>query len=1289
MANDLSAFIGKYSLNKTLRFELRPQGRTQEWIDRKGILEKDRMLAEDYERMKGIIDDYHRCFISEVLGSPSISIDWGELDDVLTAFQKAEPSQRVSARAALEKAQGKYRKRLVDLFENPKKQGVGDFPGCASLFSADFIKAILPAYYDGDAETLEVIAKFDRFITYFTGFFDKCKLMYSSEEKAGAIAYRVVNQNFSIFHQNFKIYETLKVEHPDILRDCERELSSKFGASFTFEDVFTTGSFNRVLSQEGIEYYNSALGGIVQEDGSVVRGLNQFLSMAFQQGRLGRSPHRVRLAPLYKQILVERESLSFVLDKINDDAEATKLIEDLIDRLGLLGEDAGIMGTFAHNLRSVASYDRSAVYVSKRNLEGVSRICFDGNWSALNHALDYCADGRWGPAKGLTKAKAASWRNLSHQTVASLEEAAAIALNERSVDVIRTIGIELSTRLEKARKSSKKALKVCKRYDTAERCLLEAEEDVELIKRALDDLLACERLVRLLEAGHELERDGELYSEHDIVLEAASHIAPAYNKIRNYVTQKPYSQEKFKLNFSTETLAAGWDVNKEAVNLCTILIKDGAYYLGIIDKDDKKVFESAPPCDGGPSYQKMVYKLLPGPNKMLPKVFFSKKGLDAFQPPDYIIEGYEAGRHKLGENFDLAFCHTLIDFFKEGIGKYPGWEAFNFRFSDTESYRNIGEFYAEVARYGYSLQFTDVPAAYVDELVDQGKLYLFQIYNKDFSEKSTGKKNLHTLYFESLFSKENLEDVVFKLDGGAEVFYRPASIKDPVRHRLGEKLVNKTYEEDGTTVHIDDDLYMDIYNWANKRSRGKLSPEAEALVRSGQVVIKDVKHELVKDRRYTEPKYSFYVPITINYGLSAAPNINQDVLEYLDANPNVNIIGIDRGEKNLLYVTVINQSGDILEQRSLNVLAGVDYYRKLDKREAEREKSRRNWKSIGQIKQLKEGYLSLVVHEVARLMVKHNAILVLEDIDNAFKSSRQKIEKQVYQSFEKALIDKLGYFAQKPPADSGSSGVEVSENGGILRGYQLANRFESFQAIGRQCGFIFYVSPWNTHQIDPTTGFANLFTADYLNYSNAAAVKEFFGAFRAIRYCPEKGYFEFVFRYGDFPKLKTRDYIDEWTVCSAGERIVNAKVDGSWRSMYIDVTNELRRVFEDAGVDYEHLDDLREVICEKLDSASCRQLLLTFKTLMQMRNARIGSDRDYLLSPVRNASGAFFDSRKADPSKHPVCIDANGAYHIALKGLRMVRECSRREDGRLQLPPFEKGENERWMKWVQYRITRE
>ena len=60
-------------------------------------------------------------------------------------------------------------------------------------------------------------------------------------------------------------------------------------------------------------------------------------------------------------------------------------------------------------------------------------------------------------------------------------------------------------------------------------------------------------------------------------------------------------------------------------------------------------------------YEKMVYKLLPGPNKMLPKVFFSTKGKETFNPPKEILNDYEKGKHKKGDSFDIDFCHKLID----------------------------------------------------------------------------------------------------------------------------------------------------------------------------------------------------------------------------------------------------------------------------------------------------------------------------------------------------------------------------------------------------------------------------------------------------------------------------------------------------------------------------------------------------------------------------------------------------------------------------------------------------
>ena len=68
----------------------------------------------------------------------------------------------------------------------------------------------------------------------------------------------------------------------------------------------------------------------------------------------------------------------------------------------------------------------------------------------------------------------------------------------------------------------------------------------------------------------------------------------------------------------------------------------------------------------------------------------------------------------------------------------------------------------------------------------------------------------------------------------------------------------------------------------------------------------------------------------------------------------MHIIGIDRGERNLIYVSVIDTKGNIVEQRNFNIVNGIDYKEKLKQKELDRDNARKNWKEIGKIKDLKE-----------------------------------------------------------------------------------------------------------------------------------------------------------------------------------------------------------------------------------------------------------------------------------------------------------------------------------------------
>ena len=726
-----------------------------------------------------------------------------------------------------------------------------------------------------------------------------------------------------------------------------------------------------------------------------------------------------------------------------------------------------------------------------------------------------------------------------------------------------------------------------------------------------------------------------------------------------------------------------------------LLIKDGKYYLGIFNPKDKPKFPAEESTDSN-CYKKIIYKLLPGPNKMLPKVFFSTKGQETFLPPKDILLGYEEGKHKKGDNFDKEFMYKLIDWFKDAINRHEDWRKLNFKFSDTKSYEDMSGFYKEVELQGYKISFKNIFTKTIDDFIKAGKLFLFQIYNKDFAEKSTGKKNLHTLYWENLFSEENLKDVCFKLNGEAELFWRKASLdKNKVTvHKKESILVNRT-TSDGST--ISENLYQEIYQYKNNMPVS-ISSETKALLDSGKVICKKATHDITKDRHFTEDTYLFHCPITMNF---KAPEItgrkfNDRVLEALNENPYIKIIGLDRGERHLIYLSLINQKGEIELQKTLNLVEQVrndktvkiNYQEKLVQKEGDRDNARKNWQTIGNIKELKEGYLSTVIHEIATLMVENNAIVVMEDLNFGFKRGRFAVERQIYQKFENMLIEKLNYLVFKDRS--------ATEPGGVLNAYQLTDKAANVSDVYKQCGWLFYIPAGYTSKIDPKTGFANLFVTKGL--TNVEKKKDFFVQFDSIHYDLKEDCFVFAF---DYSKIcDNADFKKKWKVYTRGERLVYSKQER--KTISVSPTEDLKKVFDDFGIKWENGDNLLEIVrtlsAEKQNARFFDVLLRSFNASLQMRNSKPNSssqEDDYLVSPVMAYDGTFYDSREEAAkgkdengnwiSKLPVDADANGAYHIALKGLYLLQNnFNRNEKGAIQ-----NISNADWFKFAQEKIYAE
>lgn len=1261
--------LNGYSRSITLRNRLVPIGKTEENINHFRLLENDKKRADSYQEVKNIIDDFHRSFIQDVLSNANF--EWGPLYDEFDLYQsKNDKAEKAKIKPDLQKLQSLMRTKVVKKFTSDER--------FKKLFAKELLSELLPEIIkSADPTTIsnkkEALKAFDKFSTYFTGFHENRKNLYSEEEKSTAISYRIVNENFPKFYSNVKLFEKLEKEFPSIISDTEESLKTILNGK-KLKDIFNPEAFNQVLTQTGIDFYNTIIGGVSEEAGiQKIQGLNEKINLTRQQlPDAEKNKLRGKMVVLFKQILSDRETASFIPVGFENNEEVYESIKtfkkEVVDTVCTL-----IKETFT----SENDYNISEIFVPAKNLTAFSLSIF-GHWSILSEGLFYLEEEKNKIA--LTETQIEKIRKeiaKKDYSLSELQEAYEKYCERNNEQVCITVKKYFSLmEFQQVENTKEKAdVMLLSKLNTAyakidfeEQKNLQQEKNAATpIKEFLDEVQNLYHYLKLVDYRGEEEKDTSFYSKLDEIIEKLEGITALYNKVRNFVTKKPGEVKKFKLNFDCPTLANGWDENKESANDAILLRKENKYYLGIFNPKDKPKF-SKEECSEDIYYEKMIYKLLPGPNKMLPKVFFSTKGQETFLPPKDLLLGYEEGKHKKGDAFDKDFMKKLIDWDKAALNIHEDWKNFGFKFSPTENYKDMSDFYKEVELQGYKITFQKISSSKIDSLVDSGKLFLFQIYNKDFAEKSSGKKNLHTLYWENLFSEENLNDICLKLNGEAELFYRPAN-KDLkiIKHQKGSILVNRT-TTDGKS--IPEEIYQQIYQFKNNMI-SEISNEAKELLDSGTVVCKEAKHEITKDKHFTEATYLFHCPITMNF---KAPEItgrkfNDRVLEVLKANPDVKIIGLDRGERHLIYLSLINQKGEIELQKTLNLVeqvrndktVKVNYQEKLVQKEGDRDKARKNWQTIGNIKELKEGYLSNIVHEIAELMVKNNAIVVMEDLNFGFKRGRFAVERQVYQKFENMLIEKLNYLVFKDKA--------VTEPGGVLNAYQLTDKSANVSDVYKQCGWLFYIPAAYTSKIDPKTGFANLFNTSGL--TNVEKKKEFFDKFDGIRYDSKEDCFVFSV---DYSKLgNNADYLKKWEIYTRGERIAYNRKEN--KTYTVNPTENLKKKFDEFGINWHNeenfIDSLQTVQAEKTNAPFFDELLRSFNSTLQMRNSIPNSEIDYLISPVKAEDGTFFDSREqlalGKNAKLPIDADANGAYHIALKGLYLLQnDFNRNEKGVIQ-----------------------
>lgn len=1286
-------FTNLYEVQKTLRFELKPVGNTQKMLDDADVFRKDEIIKEKYQKTKPFIDRIHREFVNESLAGVFLS-DLRKYFKALENWKNNKKDKEIQK--SLKKEEERLRKEIVNFFnktaENWAKEKYSDLglkkKDIGILFEKDVFEILKKRYENEDdfflkdengvflkddrSEKISIFDEWKGFTGYFTKFQETRKNFYKDDGTETAIATRIINQNLKRFCDNLEDFKKIKSKIVDFL-----EIEKNFSKSIS--EIFSLNFYNQCLLQSGIDSYNEILGGKTLDNGEKLRGVNEIINEYRQKNKSEKIPF---LKLLDKQILSEKEK--FLIGIENDE----KLFEALKIFYKTAEEKIKIIKTlFSDFVLNSENYDLSKIYISKEALNTIAykwivearkfeELLFNAMKSDRPTGLNY---DKKGDSYKFPDFIVLNYLKIGLENIASDERFwkekyyreeenkgdKGFLTGEESAwkQFLQIFNFEFSSLFE-SEIINTKGEKIKIGYDVFKKDFenlinrkyfsINPESKV-VIKNFADNVLWIYQMAKYFAVEkkrgwvEEYELDDFYTNPKNGYLEfyknAYEEIVKVYNDMRNYLTKKPYSAEKWKLNFENPTLANGWDKNKESDNSAVILRKNGKYYLGLMKKGNNKIFDDknrnkfSEKIESG-KYEKVVYKYFPDQAKMFPKVCFSEKGRNFFNPSEEILSIYEKSEFKKGDTFSLPKMQRLIDFYKDCLFKYDGWKCYNFKnIKSTKEYgENIGEFFGDVAKDGYKIYFQDISESCINQKNQNNELYLFEIYNQDFAKGKTGNKNLHTLYFENLFSNENVSNnFPFKLNGGAELFFRPKTGVD----KLGTKMDKK----------------------------GK---------------------KIINRKRYSEDKIFFHCPITLNRETGSIFRFNDYVNNFLADNKNINIVGIDRGEKHLAYYSVINQSGKIIKSDSLNTVKGIEYASKLEKKAGDREQARKDWQEVEGIKDMKKGYISQVIRELADLAIKHNAIIVLEDLNMRFKQIRGGIEKSIYQQLEKALIEKLSFLVDK--------GEKNSEQAGhLLKAYQLAAPVLTFKDMGKQTGIIFYTQASYTSKTCPQCGFRKNNNKFYFENSIEKA-KDVLRKMKSFEYDNKNQCFNLSYCLSDFTskeeiernKNKKRDNVlfsnierkDLFNLSTKNairyrwhdkntERAKNIfygesaddgvleEIKNTKRGVVkkYDITKCFIGLFESEEAKKNSLDYkqnlLEKLVSEKFSSDFYRRLFNYLNLMFEIRNSS-GTDVDYISCP-----GCGFDSRRKDNKLKGVENgDANGAYNIARKGIMILEKLS-------------------------------
>lgn len=1107
----------------TLCQKLIPVGKTRENMEKIRVMAMDEYVHENSAKLKKLIKTVAREKMEEVLREKGKDIDFAHMFELLGMYDACDNREE---RDVL--SQELFRERMELATQLGK---MFDF----KFKSAATFTTILPNYvkssYSGDdkQELLRLLGEVGSRQSMFNRYEEKIDYVFNPFLKKGTVAYRILVDNAGIFYENVKNAGLHDIA--DIIRNSDIDEDI---ADMLIRECLTVScdEYGRYMTQKDIDTYNRCIGMINYE-------ISQYCD------KKGVKRGKCLLKKLYKMILTESEPQIDVGAGFHDDNEVIEEYNNCISYINVANP--------VEMFDSCASGIGEA-YVSLKSLNKLSNIMY-GKWNLAKDCLTaYCTDAGADIGKRYKDGV-----RVSH--IINVVGEYAPELGEKYY--CRDLGEIIRDRL-------------LHRYDRVEKESISLKSDLsvtaEKIRNELTFAISTYRLFRIFDADNEnLNEDVKIMLNG--MTEVFSPVIRLFNKTRNYITSKPSPKNKLKLSFNSSALGGGWSESVEATKM-VFLLKDSSdnKYLGVyssmgcrannvsLSSVVGKIKNSLNMSDNdGDCYRKMVYYSVPDAAKDIPRIFVNKCGNDE------LIKKFKSKEHLT----DTEFLNEVIDVIKEKIAEHPTWSKYNFNYKET--YESYQEFCDDINEQGYIMDWCNIDKSIIDGYVENGCIYLFRIYNNDYSKHRRSRKlKIHTEYINYLFSEENSRTKLIKLQGGAEIFHRQPQITEPYVHKKGSILVNKHYK-DGTLIGND---YSQI---CDRAQRGSVD----------NVRCKEAKYDIIKDRRYTVEQFELHFPILIGRNADMSKNDYDELSREWIAESRHTLV-ISRSRKHLLFATIYDDRENVILSRPLDIANGINYKEHLEIINIAKKENMQKWKSVGSDSDLMNGYISSVIKEISDMVLEYKPIVVLETGD-ASNKGRQLLPNRVYTQLKDALMNKLAFLVDR------SRGL--TEPGGLLNPYNLTwindkSPQKSMDAAWN--GIVLQTSGFYCSTTDPESGMCNLTYA-----KTKKEKKNVIEKIRNFGYNEKEDVFEFDYDIHAFNK----DMSGSFVCRSYGKRSIFEK-DGA---KMLDITQYIRDGLASAGIDYkaEKTIDLKSV-----DKGSIDIVFNCIRYVLQMDNER------FFISPV-------------------------------------------------------------------------